>query len=452
MTTSRVFISTTVKTTSKSGGSSTTALPTTIATATRESASASPSTPTSTRTSSKAPCGDKAEKTGASNDRLATYLIIACLASVLGTIATVVAVLKGVPEIRKLYLKRSKSNVLCHRACSSSFQTSSMIVGNWRKYLACMLMPSIVHRSCALAGKQFALWEVVCLCFSGWNVCSCKLAKVKHRTLRRAVRINQRKLLLSSTGYWPYGLQISFSFSNSSLLCLTNHMAPSWPSDKSNYNYTGTQSVTTMSQYAVHTVQRHVQATVVKLVVLPTNIQTRFSSNRVNDLQFLTRILKFQRILLTKRFSSVFCSQYYNFRSESVKLKHIANRICAPFFSSRAWQQGKGIRKGWVKSRFFFFFEMTQILTVKEEIFGGEKFRTFPSKTFRMELNFVLSNWLKTGKQEKTIERPVNRAEEILVWKLISYIFELYESYEIKFPTKISSFTVLINQFSFPAK
>ena len=30
--------------------------------------------------------------------------------------------------------------------------------------------------------------------------------------------------------------------------------------------------------------------------------------------------------------------------------------------------------------------------TVKEEIFVGEKFRTFPSKTFRMELNFVLSN------------------------------------------------------------
>ena len=32
--------------------------------------------------------------------------------------------------------------------------------------------------------------------------------------------------------------------------------------------------------------------------------------------------------------------------------------------------------------------------------------------------------------------------EENLVWKLISYIFQLYESYEIKFHTKISSFTV----------
>ena len=83
--------------------------------------------------------------------------------------------------------------------------------------------------------------------------------------------------------------------------------------------------------------------------------------------------------------------------------------------------------------------------TVKEEVFVGEKFRTFPSKTFRMELNFVLSNWPKTGKLEKTIERPVNHAEEISVWKLISYIFEFYGSYEIKFPTKISSFTVLRN-------
>ena len=35
---------------------------------------------------------------------------------------------------------------------------------------------------------------------------------------------------------------------------------------------------------------------------------------------------------------------------------------------------------------------MGQAHTVKEEIFVGEKFRTFPSKTFRMEFNFVLSN------------------------------------------------------------
>ena len=42
-------------------------------------------------------------------------------------------------------------------------------------------------------------------------------------------------------------------------------------------------------------------------------------------------------------------------------------------------------------------FHMTSVKgvhdTVKEEIFVGEKFRTFPSKAFRMEFNFVLSNW-----------------------------------------------------------
>ena len=35
---------------------------------------------------------------------------------------------------------------------------------------------------------------------------------------------------------------------------------------------------------------------------------------------------------------------------------------------------------------------ITISFTVKEDIFVGEKFRTFPSKTFRMEFNFVLSN------------------------------------------------------------
>ena len=63
--------------------------------------------------------------------------------------------------------------------------------------------------------------------------------------------------------------------------------------------------------------------------------------------------------------------------------------------------------------------------TEKEEIFVGEKFRTFPSKTFRMEFNFVLSNWPKKLKLEETIERPANQVEENLVWKLISYIFQL---------------------------
>ena len=58
----------------------------------------------------------------------------------------------------------------------------------------------------------------------------------------------------------------------------------------------------------------------------------------------------------------------------------------------------------------------------------------------------VLSNWSKKkkGKLEKTTETPertANQVEENLVWKFISYIFQLYESYEIKFSTKMSSFT-----------
>ena len=43
------------------------------------------------------------------------------------------------------------------------------------------------------------------------------------------------------------------------------------------------------------------------------------------------------------------------------------------------------------------------------------------------------------------IERPANYAEEILVWKITFVHFELYESYEIKFPAKLSSFTVIIS-------
>ena len=39
--------------------------------------------------------------------------------------------------------------------------------------------------------------------------------------------------------------------------------------------------------------------------------------------------------------------------------------------------------------------------TVKQEIFVGEKFRTFPFKTVRMEFNFVLSNWPKKGKSRR---------------------------------------------------
>ena len=37
--------------------------------------------------------------------------------------------------------------------------------------------------------------------------------------------------------------------------------------------------------------------------------------------------------------------------------------------------------------------------------------------------------------------------EESLLWSLIKYFFQLYESYEIKFPMKVSSFTVPLHLF-----
>ena len=61
--------------------------------------------------------------------------------------------------------------------------------------------------------------------------------------------------------------------------------------------------------------------------------------------------------------------------------------------------------------------------TVKEEIFVGEKIRTFSFKTFRTEFNFVLYEWLTGAKQEEMTERNASRMEENLVWKLISYFF-----------------------------
>ena len=82
--------------------------------------------------------------------------------------------------------------------------------------------------------------------------------------------------------------------------------------------------------------------------------------------------------------------------------------------------------------------------TVKEEIFVGEKFHTFLSKTFRMEFKFIFSVFPKL---EKTIRdylkdcKPGGRKFGMEINFVI--FFPFYESYEIKFPTKISSFTVL---------
>ena len=74
----------------------------------------------------------------------------------------------------------------------------------------------------------------------------------------------------------------------------------------------------------------------------------------------------------------------------------------------------------------------------------SETFRTqVPSKTFRRAYSEIDQKKKKKRKLgEATIERPANQVEENLVWKLISYIFQINESYEIKFHMKMSSFTV----------
>ena len=50
--------------------------------------------------------------------------------------------------------------------------------------------------------------------------------------------------------------------------------------------------------------------------------------------------------------------------------------------------------------------------TAEEEIFVGEKFRTFSSWTFRMEFNFVLAEWPKrvnAGRDDRKACKPVGR-------------------------------------------
>ena len=67
----------------------------------------------------------------------------------------------------------------------------------------------------------------------------------------------------------------------------------------------------------------------------------------------------------------------------------------------------------------------TLLNTVTEETFAGKKFRTFPSKTIRMEFNFILLEWpMKVKKKEETIKMPASQVEENFVWKLISYLFK----------------------------
>ena len=52
------------------------------------------------------------------------------------------------------------------------------------------------------------------------------------------------------------------------------------------------------------------------------------------------------------------------------------------------------------------------LITVKEETFVGEKFRTYPSNTFRMEFKIVLSSWpknVKTRRDDRKACEPCGR-------------------------------------------
>ena len=83
------------------------------------------------------------------------------------------------------------------------------------------------------------------------------------------------------------------------------------------------------------------------------------------------------------------------------------------------------------------------LVYVKEEISVGEKFCTFPSKTFRLEFNFVLSEWLKEEKTRRDDRKVCKPRGRKFGMEINSVLFSIFlESYETKFPTKISSFTV----------
>ena len=74
------------------------------------------------------------------------------------------------------------------------------------------------------------------------------------------------------------------------------------------------------------------------------------------------------------------------------------------------------------------FAQFEKLSAVKEEIFVGENFCTFPSKRFVWNLISYSEIDQNKEKLEETIERPAKQVEEKLVWKLISYIFQLYEA------------------------
>ena len=81
-------------------------------------------------------------------------------------------------------------------------------------------------------------------------------------------------------------------------------------------------------------------------------------------------------------------------------------------------------------------------VTVKEEIFVGEKFRTFLSKTFRMKFNFVLSKKVKARRdRSKGLQ---TRWKKIWYGNLFRTLFNYMKATKLNSLREISSFTVLV--------
>ena len=88
----------------------------------------------------------------------------------------------------------------------------------------------------------------------------------------------------------------------------------------------------------------------------------------------------------------------------------------------------------------------TQVSTVKEEYFLWRKLSYFSVQNLSYGIWFRTLRTTEKKKKVKTrrdSQGPASQVEENLVWKLISYFFQLYESYRIKLATKISSFTLV---------
>ena len=84
---------------------------------------------------------------------------------------------------------------------------------------------------------------------------------------------------------------------------------------------------------------------------------------------------------------------------------------------------------------FFIRFSLpAKLSTVKKEIFTIKNFGLFRTNFFIWHLTSYF--WDDQNSKMKKIERPASRVEENLVWKLVWYFLEIYESYQIKLFTK----------------